>query len=533
MPHFNSKHGPIAFTDSKAGPPLFLIPGLGGQSAFWAGAAAILHQHFRVISFDYPGSGGSAGVNGRLALEDIADLAFALLDHLDVDQADVIGQSMGGAVAQIMALRCPARIGKLVLSSTWVAPDKAFERGFALRRQILAELGLAAYAKAQVLAVMSAAQIADNPEQASAWEQMTLEKSDTAVLLTRIDALLAFDNAGYAPQITQPTLVFATQDDQVVPVHMSKRLARLIPDARLQIKPAGGHFLPMTNPKTYLEQVLPFLCDASAPLTAVSVVLIGCGAIGEHIIDAVQHIEGVDVRAVLVRPERVHHYAAHLSPDIVVASDMSQLGGVQLNYAIECAGHDGLRDFGPDVLRHGLDLGVLSAGAMTNDDTVRALEIAAQDGNTRIEILSGALAGVDALRALSDGGLETVHITSRKPPKAWLGSAAENVTDLEGCTAPVTLFSGTAREAAQLYPKNANVCAIVAQNGLGPDSTRVTLIADPDITRNSHELAVSGRFGSFTSHLQSIPLPENPRTSAVAALSAVAAIRARRAGKIK
>ena len=509
-----------------------LIPGLGGQSAFWSGVTQALTPQFRVISFDHPGSGGSARIDGQLSLDTFGDLAFALLDHLGVEQAHVIGQSMGGAIAQIMALRHPARIRKLVLSSTWAVPDSAFERGFGLRRKILAELGLEAYANAQVFAVMTASQIAENPEQATAWEEKTIKTSDPSALLARIDALMAFDNAKGASQITRQTLVIGAEDDQVIPAHMTQKLAQLIPDARLRILPQGGHFLPMTDPESYLSQVTPFLNDTPEPLSQVSVLMIGCGAIGRYIIDATQTIPGVEIKAVLVRPERVEHYARQLGPGIVVVSDVAQLGGLRLNYAVECAGHGGLRQFAPMVLRHGLDLGVLSAGALADAKTAQTVETAARTGNARIEVLSGALAGVDALSALESGGLDSVHLTSRKPPDAWRGSAAENVTDLDRCIAPVTLFDGSAHDAARLYPKNANVSAIVALKGLGVDATKVTLIADPEISQNTHELAVSGRFGAFNTTLQSNPLPENPRSSAAAALSAIAAIKSRRAGMI-
>ncbi|WP_166415498.1 aspartate dehydrogenase [Cochlodiniinecator piscidefendens] len=532
MPHFEFNHISVAYSDTGTGSALLLIPGLGGQLAFWAGITEVLKRDFRVISFDYPGSGGSADFTGHISLDDFADMAFALLDHLAIDQVQVIGQSMGGTIAQIMTLSCPKRVSKLILSSTWVASDAAFERGFNLRHQILTELGLEAYAKAQVLAVMNAEQIAKDPQRATQWEQKTINTSTPDALSVRIEALMGFDNVDRVSQIKQPTLVIGTEDDQVVPIHMSKRLAHLVPNAELKILPDGGHFLPMTAPGTYLELVLPFLREERQKIKPVSVLLIGAGSIGQHIIDAICDVPGVEIQAVLVRPERETYYAQHLPTGVTVASDVAQLEGLNFDFAVECAGHDGLRQFGADVLRAGINLGILSAGAMLDASTVQSLETAALTGGARIKILSGALAGVDALCALAGAGLETVHLISRKPPSAWRGSVAEQVLDLKCCTAPVTLFQGSAREAAQLYPKNANVSAIAALNGLGPDKTEITLIADPDIRQNSHNLVVKGAFGSFTTVLHSDALPDNPRSSAAAALSAIAAIKAQRTGFI-
>ncbi len=259
MPHFLFDQSKIAYSDEGEGPVVLLIPGLGGQLSFWSGVSWGLRPDFRVLSLDHPGSGGSESLTGALSLDRLAELACALLDHLQIERCHVIGQSMGGAIAQLMALSQPARIDRLVLSSTWAGSDACLRRGFELRLRILRDLGLEAYAKAQVLATMDAARIASHPDEADLWEQKTIANSDPAALDARIRAILAFDNRQSVSEIRHPTLVFGAEDDQVVPVHMVRDLATLLPSANCVIASHGGHFMPLTAPDLYLDRILPFL----------------------------------------------------------------------------------------------------------------------------------------------------------------------------------------------------------------------------------------------------------------------------------
>ncbi len=107
----------------------------------------------------------------------------------------------------------------------------------------------------------------------------------------------------------------------------------------------------------------------------------------------------------------------------------------------------------------------------------------------------------------------------RKPPKAWQGSVAETVVDLNSLKQATVIFSGSAGEAATLYPKNTNVTATIALAGLGFDETKVELIADPNIIDNIHEISVSGETGYFTIVLKGKPSVYNPKTSALTAFS--------------
>ena len=126
------------------------------------------------------------------------------------------------------------------------------------------------------------------------------------------------------------------------------------------------------------------------------------------------------------------------------------------------------------------------------------------------------------LGILGVGGLQSVTYIGRKPPRSWKGSPAETKLDLDALTAGAeTHFDGSARDAATEYPKNANVAAAVALAGIGFDDTEVKLIADPGVNENIHEVHATGEFGSFSFQVRGRSLPDNPRSSALAAMSVV------------
>ncbi|WP_299030877.1 aspartate dehydrogenase [uncultured Sulfitobacter sp.] len=242
--------------------------------------------------------------------------------------------------------------------------------------------------------------------------------------------------------------------------------------------------------------------------------LIGNGAIASYVQTALAQ-RPHSIAAVLVRQTRVAD-----NPGTYV--DSVQGFPDDLDLVIDCAGHAALAEHGPAILQRGIDLVTVSLGALADQNVLQSLEAAAHAGNAKLHLASGAIGALDCLQAARVGQLEQVTYVGRKPPAGWLGSPAEKVIDLEALrTGAQTHFEGTAREAALAYPKNANVAAAVALAGVGFDKTSVRLIADADVSANIHEIQASGDFGSFTFQINGKSLPDNPRSSALAAMSVI------------
>jgi aspartate dehydrogenase len=253
--------------------------------------------------------------------------------------------------------------------------------------------------------------------------------------------------------------------------------------------------------------------------------LIGCGAMGRMVMSQLAKDGRVRVAYVLAPAENRQQLQESLGADVEVVSELSQLRS-RPAFALECAGHSALAADGvvPQLLRQGIDAIVASVGALAEPGLAEFLRQAAEEGNAQLTLVPGALPGIDALAAAALTPLDQVSYTGRKPPGGWFGTAAEDVTDLRTLREATVIFEGSAREAARMYPKNANVAAMVALAGIGFDRTGVRLIADPAVTRNTHRLYASGEFGELDVTVAAHALKSNPKTSALAAYSIVRAV---------
>ena len=248
-----------------------------------------------------------------------------------------------------------------------------------------------------------------------------------------------------------------------------------------------------------------------------NVTMIGFGAIGRSVFARLAGHTGIRVDHVVVRAEQV----ADVQSQAGTATRVVDRVPADTALLLECAGHGALLAHVLPALERGIECAVLSVGALAEPGLPERLEFAARTGRTQVHLLSGAIGGIDAIAAARLGGLREVIYTGRKPPSGWKGSPAEQVVNLDALREATVIFDGTAREAARLYPKNANVAATLALAGSGLEATRVRLIADPAVSENVHEYEARGAFGDMRVIMRGKPLAENPKTSALTVLSAL------------
>ncbi len=205
--------------------------------------------------------------------------------------------------------------------------------------------------------------------------------------------------------------------------------------------------------------------------------------------------------------------------DHPVVYTFEQFLAFEPDLVVECAGHDAVSSYAVPVLERGVDQIIVSTGSLADEHLFKSLKSAAANSTAKIKLPAGALPGVDALSSGRLAGLARVKLRSSKPPRAWSGTPAEKSHDLSAIRTPTVIFSGNAREAALIFPKNANVAATAAIAGVGFEDTKVELVADPTVDRNTHHLEAEGAFGSMTLSINANPSPDNPKTSHMAALS--------------
>jgi len=191
---------------------------------------------------------------------------------------------------------------------------------------------------------------------------------------------------------------------------------------------------------------------------------------------------------------------------------------------VECLPSRHFAEVAEPALARGRIFMPLSVGALI--DHMGLVDLARRTGG-RIIVPTGALLGLDAVRAAAEGKIASARIVTRKPPAGLAGAPLLAAQDLsvEGLTAPLRVFAGSAREAIAGFPANVNVAVALSLAGIGPDRTEVEVWADPTVTRNTHTVIVKSDAADFTMTIENIPSEENPRTGRITALSALAALR--------
>ena len=264
MPHLKLRDGAeLYYERSGNGPPLFLVPGLGGDGRFWGDNVAALARDFTVVVHDHRGTARSTLSQIDYSVAQMADDALQLIEGLGFDKVHWCGHSTGGAMGQVLAIEHPERIDRLVLSATWARTDAFFRRLFEVRAQTLRELGPAAYLKASALALNMPAWIRDHDADLAAAEAKAKETLRVPeIMLSRIAAIVAHDRRAELQKVRSPTLAICARDDMVTPLYFTEELVRLIPGARAYVLPDGGHFYPSVHGGEFRRVMTSFLLES-------------------------------------------------------------------------------------------------------------------------------------------------------------------------------------------------------------------------------------------------------------------------------
>lgn len=250
--------------------------------------------------------------------------------------------------------------------------------------------------------------------------------------------------------------------------------------------------------------------------------IIGYGAIAQQLVQQLQQTKQSYQCAVLLRGNSPRR--AQVPDSVQLLTSIDDLLAWQPELVVEAAGQQAVAAYLPSCLQAGHTVLITSIGALADSALHQQLLDDARQGGGRIRLLSGAIGALDYLRAASRLPGTQVHYESRKPLSAWQAELAQLGYDSSTLEKPLTLFSGSADQAAQRYPQNLNVAAALALAGVGMQHTQVQVIADPSAQQNQHILHISGPAGELHAHISNTPSPDNPKTSLLVAYSLLDAV---------
>jgi 3-oxoadipate enol-lactonase len=252
----------LRFLDTGGpGVPVVLIHGLAGDYTAWLAQVEALRGRHRVIVFDNRGAGASTQVDEPISTQDLADDTLALMDHCGIETAHVVGRSMGGAVAQYMALKAQRRVLSLVLCASFARLDPLGRRVLLNMREALEWRGSwADHARHSVQNFVSAQFFNTQSDQVAAIEKLIGgETRLPACYCRQNEACQEHDTIDQLHAIKQPTLVMAGDSDPICSLTATRWLSEGIPGGRTEIFEGASHFFLMEQPARFIRVLQDWL----------------------------------------------------------------------------------------------------------------------------------------------------------------------------------------------------------------------------------------------------------------------------------
>lgn len=243
--------------------------------------------------------------------------------------------------------------------------------------------------------------------------------------------------------------------------------------------------------------------------------LIGCGSIGQFLLQKINEeklLPQFEITAVFDKREKSVEKIQALASRYHFRSyrDMKSFLHANIDVVVECANIQFVKDYAIEIVER-KDLLLISIGALADISLYEQLKSISKSKGTKFYLPTGAIGGLDLIKAANiSGGLHTVKLVSRKPLAA--------LSD-EKLTEETILFEGSAKDAIEKFPKNANVAIALSLAGVGIEKTSVTIIADPNVDKNIHRIQATGEFGKTEMTIENNPSPANPKTSYLTSLS--------------
>ena len=254
--------------------------------------------------------------------------------------------------------------------------------------------------------------------------------------------------------------------------------------------------------------------------------IVGCGAIGSRIAKAI--VEDFSDKADLsglhdINLEKAHSLSSDLKKKNIVALSLEDLVK-KCNFVIEAATSKISKSIAELAVNSGRDIMIMSTGGMLDAGEVFD---SAKEKKCNIYFPSGAICGLDAVKAASLSKINNITLTTRKPPSGLIGNPylLKRKINLAQIDKETVVFEGSVDMAVRLFPKNINVAAALSLASGCKDKVKVRIITSPDFKRNSHEIVAEGDFGRLQARTDNFPCPDNPKTSYLAVLSAIATIK--------